>query len=231
MFRPVRCLLALVSIGLACATPVLGQEDGAADVQRYRVEVILFEQTAGASTPEDPGLPELPPQTLLDPAALPEEDGSPPAPAADDPSLAAPLFFEPADGFAMSDVADRLRRRSGYRLLLHQAWTQPGFDRATAQPVDLARLDRVRAGGGAANRPAVSAIDTDGSLLSASATFYRSRYLHLILDVDRGDDGAGKIQERRRMRIGELHYFDAPGVGAVATVNRVERPDPVDVTP
>lgn len=33
------------------------------------------------------------------------------------------------------------------------------------------------------------------------------------------------------MRIGELHYFDAPGLGAVATVTRVETPDPEDEIP
>jgi len=220
----VRRLLWLASIlGAAYAVAAHAQEPDT-ELPGYRIEVILFENTNSGATPEDPGLPELPP---LDPIDLSEGGEAAPEAAQEPAQPPGSLFFQPASGFVMSDVADRLRRRSGYRVLVHEAWQQPGYERAVAQPVELTQLSRVRARGETtAPRAAPGPTDLDESQLNASATFYRSRYLHLILDVRLGNDGARQIRERRRMRIGELHYFDAPGLGAVATINRAEAPEP-----
>jgi len=222
MIRSVPRLLWLASVVVfaAYAVPTLAQESEA-ELQSYRIEIILFENTNSDATPEDPGLPELPPLDRIDlPDSVEVAAEAEQQPTQDTGSLS----FQPATGFVMSDVADRLRRRSGYRVLMHEAWRQPGYERAVAQPVELAVLSRIRARSDATAPATVTGLDE--SQLNAIATFYLSRYLHLILDVSLGNDGARQIQERRRMRIGELHYFDAPGLGAVATINRVETPEP-----
>jgi hypothetical protein len=157
------------------------------------------------------------------PAAAEAVTAPPEEPAAGrEPALP---FYEAAEDFALSDIADRLRRRAGYRLLLHQAWIQPGFDRASAAPVDLDLLAR---GAVVGERAALADEETQ---LSASATFYRSRYLHLALNAELADRPDSRIRERRRMRIGELHYFDAPRLGAIATVSRFAASDATEASP
>jgi hypothetical protein len=235
MNQPPRCLLLLatISAALAVAERIPAQELES-EPARYRIEVILFEHADGAATPEDPGLPELPPEL---PPELLSEEAAPPDPAS--PEEDAPLagteaalpFYAPAEDLALSDIADRLRRRSGYRVLLHQAWLQPGLDRASAVPVELDRLAR-SAGGDEPGTPADAGSLADASgQLSASAVFYRSRYLHLALDAGLAGEADSRIRERRRMRIGELHYFDAPRLGAIATVTRAQTPDAGDASP
>jgi len=130
----------------------------------------------------------------------------------------------------LGDLYRRLRNADGYEPLVHVAWQQPGYEPEDARPLDLARL---------AELPA---------RLRGEARLYRSRFLHLALDLElmsaprQGlvapvtavpSSGEGerlaalepdvyRLIERRKLRSGELHYYDHPRYGVLAKVTPVE---------
>ena len=144
----------------------------------------------------------------------------------------------PEEEFELGDLYRRLGNANGYEPLLHVAWQQPGYDPEAARPLDLSRLAEL----------------PDG--LQGEVRLYRSRFLHLELDLelwsgprrtlpgpqtattaplfpDRGRPDAGepldalapdiyRLSERRKLRSGELHYYDHPRYGVLARVTPVE---------
>ncbi|MEJ2601806.1 MAG: CsiV family protein [Gammaproteobacteria bacterium] len=203
-------------------------------LQDYRVELIVFEYGDSlAGTTEDWSDP-----TAAAPAPSGEDASDETSDEAgdsrdsglieitDDPP---DLNFRPlteAD-FALTEVANRLARSRGYRMLLHVAWEQPGYGRESARPLALSRL---------AELP---------DRLGGDVRLYRSRFLHLAVDlelvsdepaslvtpvVSAGDDPFAalgpvvyRLDESRKMKSGELHYFDHPRFGVVARVTPVAR--------
>jgi hypothetical protein len=109
----------------------------------------------------------------------------------------------PVPASRLERIADSLNRSAAYRVLEHRAWRQTARDRAQAQPV------RIQAAGGT---------------LDGTITLARERYLHL--DVDLFLDSTYALDERRRMRSGELHYFDHPAFGVLVEVRPYEAPAP-----
>jgi hypothetical protein len=224
-----RALLLVGLLGLAL--PVTGQDtiDPAEPVPMYRVEIIVFENLRRDARPEDPGRPPMPPPVTIadalgDDPLIAGED-LPREAAVEDPGMltpAEPLFFAPADEFSLAEAWARLRRSSAYRPLLHEAWTQPGVEQSRTRPVDLATLAQVRRVGGASAAAAVPETD----VLDGEVTLYRSRYLHLGLELSYTDRNGEvlALNGSRRIRSNELHFFDAPSLGVIAWVA------PVDVT-
>jgi hypothetical protein len=222
-------LVGLLGIGL----PVAGQDasEPAGPVPMYRVEIIVFENLRRDARPEDPGRPPMPPPVTIDDplggALVVAEDGSAES-AVDEPAMlepAAPLFFAPADEFGLAEAWARLRRSSAYRPLLHEAWTQPGLEQSLTRPVELAMLAQVRrvSAGGA---PVSVGAGSETDVLDGAVTLYRSRYLHLGLDLSY-TDRSGQVLAltgSRRIRSNEIHFFDAPNLGVIAWVA------PIDMT-
>lgn len=104
----------------------------------------------------------------------------------------------PRGPYNLQAIYDAMRRSSQYRPLLHWAWRQPGWPQ---------------------NRSV--AIQLQGSGLGGYLTLIRSRYLHLSADVIFNDPLSGtplRLREIRRMRSGELHYFDHPRYGILARI-------------
>lgn len=241
--RSWRTALAIVLLGLVPGA-LWAQESGAgtAAVPMYKVEVVVFRNLRMNARPEDPGRPPEPPPLELENFDLFSTDPNSPANPALDSSVAEPgepdassqpmtdeaLFFTPVDQFDLGELVARLRRSAGYRPLLHEAWIQPGLDQTLTQPVSLAQLAQVRraenfaSGSSPASR---TAEDTDP--LAGDVTLYRSRYLHLAFDVsfDPGDADPLWLRGSRRMRSREIHFFDAPGLGAIALVTPMEATD------
>jgi len=148
-----------------------------------------------------------------------------------------PLFFELSDILQLDEVATHIRRSRDFRLLMHESWSQPGFPAETSQAVDLLVLEQLRRldaltgeegrqGINEAPRPALESRLRNPELpsLSGTMTLYRSRYLHLNVDISfLTEEGARfEIHERRRMRSNELHYLDSPGLGVIALVIPIE---------
>jgi hypothetical protein len=118
-----------------------------------------------------------------------------------------------------------LERIAAYAPLLHGGWVQAGLPQAQAVPVDLAQF-------GIAN-------------LRGEVELYLSRFLHIDVDVSYQPDAgvaapAGlsrlgefelapryALQGERRLRSGELHYFDHPAFGVLVIVKPMPQPEPL----
>jgi hypothetical protein len=195
----------------------VAQEAEAADeLPRYQVELLVFRNLdQSTTTTEIPRMPEAEIADILDQDLLSAE----PAAIATSPTDAEAAeaisedqyWIEAApEQYRLADVASRLERLQAYDLLLHLGWQQAAPDVSEAPELDFALLG------------------VDPALVSGTAKLFSRRYLHLALDVEL-DDGAGlqtypAINDSRRIRLEELHYFDQPQLGIIAMVSRVEEP-------
>lgn len=116
--------------------------------------------------------------------------------------LQATLENLPDGQFTLNDVAGALQRSGAYQVLAHRLWRQGAYDRHDAVPY---LLHAAQDGG---------PYELDGSI-----TLIRERYLHLAVDLSLDSPGARyRLDETRRIRSGELHYFDSPRLGVIARV-------------
>lgn len=107
----------------------------------------------------------------------------------------------PQSQFALNNVAGALRRSGAYQVLVHRLWRETAYDSKSAVPYEL----DVSEGGS----------DT----LAGSIKVIRERYLHLDIDLTLSSSGSlYRLDEMRRIRSGELHYFDNPHFGVIAKV-------------
>lgn len=211
--RVAKCLM--VPITLLCALAAHAQDPDA--LPRFQIELVVFENLAEPPTTEAPPV-ELPePPVLLPGENLP---GLPGTPEAEPERQADPVFFRLAPALTLDNIAASLQRRQDYRVLIHDAWIQEGFEGDLARPVDAALLEQMPSRARSARR----ARSSGGDPLTGKVTFVRGRYLHLDLDLNLGNGAGRQLRERRRVRLGQLHYFDAPRLGVIATVTRIEEP-------
>ena len=114
----------------------------------------------------------------------------------------------------LTGAESALQRAAHYEPLLHRAWRQRARPRGRGRPVMLRN-----------------------GAVSGAVTLTRGRYLHLALDLGLraspvttdAVDGLSplmgrhfRLHESRRVRAGELHYFDHPRFGVLALVTPVE---------
>lgn len=200
---------------------------GAARAERwYQVELVAFERltvdTAGEVFPAEAELA-VPPRAveLLDPGTAEAF-----AEAAAD---ALPVAFAPLDGDALElrPVAAALARDPGYRVLRHVGWRQPGFGVDDAPAVHLLALaPPVEAPAAAPSAPQAPPAATPGRV-EGFVALRVGRYLHLDVELLLRRPGvAAVLSEHRRVRLGELHYFDHPLYGLLAAVYPVDLPTP-----
>ena len=101
----------------------------------------------------------------------------------------------------LSGTASSIRNLKAYQLINHLGWVQGADDIATARHTNLDKM-----GLNAAN-------------VSGSSKLYTRRYLHLDLQLKLQSTGA-VINQSRRIRLNESHYFDHPDFGVIALVTR-----------
>lgn len=125
---------------------------------------------------------------------------------------------------ALDGIWGSLRRSARYRPFLHVGWRQQGLPPGTARPAHvgphLGDLGAGAAGPGGGERPTVQ-----GTVKVSVA-----RYLHVDLDLVYRRPGNGEAEtpgtaparfrlvSERRMRYGELHYFDHPLFGVLMRI-------------
>lgn len=191
---------------------VVAQDEEPEPLRDFKVELIVFEYTNATATAED----------WTGPTAT--ED--PTEPAARGPKKAALQFQSvPGDELELTELATKMRQSRDFRPLVHTAWTQPGYRKNEAPALALQRVARLP------------------SRLAGHATLYLSRYLHLTLDLNLrarpGTQTAGdansfaqsqetpvySLLEKRRLRSGELHFFDHPQFGVLVKVSPVGADD------
>lgn len=204
--RPVRWLL--TSVILICSAGASAQQPAA--LPRFQVELVVFENLA------QPPTGEAPPIEWPEPLPGSELPGTSTEAGSSDP-----IFFSLSSALDMENIAASLQRRNEYRVLLHEAWIQDGFAGEAARAVDVGIVEQLPPVSGSSRRNRSSS----GEPLAGTVTLFRGRYLHLDLDLSLGHGAGRQLRERRRVRIGERHYFDAPGIGVIATVTRIELAD------
>lgn len=127
------------------------------------------------------------------------------------------------DLYQLDGIRGGLRNSSGYSVLFHRAWRQVGYDAAHAIAY-----------------PIHSLAENGRDSIEGSVTLIRERYLHLDVDLllmrangaapaqysdDADSRPAFRLQEKRRMRSRELHYFDHPRFGMIAMVTPYDAPE------
>ena len=189
-------LLLLLLPGMAAAEPP----------PHYRVELLVFARIGagdgGERWPQVSSRPQ--PYTALGPGA--EADAQPETPR------------------TLEGARQVLLQSGGYRPLLHLAWRQPALDQEQARPVWIAQPSPPQAG-----EPKVE----------GTARIMLRRFLHLQLDLvylprgepepwamDAHQSGIFHLAQRRRVRPGEIHYFDHPRFGVLAVVERAPASEP-----
>jgi hypothetical protein len=232
-------LLAVLSLCLLQTAPAWSQTE-----QRFRVELVIFAHEPGAraatedflAEPDGPStgrleeielaFTERPDWLAILAEGRPDTD-EPQATRSDSlETVALPPFRQLLDPAAaeLDALLRRLRAQSSYRPLMHLVWDQVALPDAEPPVVD------------------VGASLLASPEIRGSATLSRSRFLHLRLDLEflpadgvtprvlATGDGLGEVrlltpryrlQESRRMRSGEVHYFDHPAFGVIAKVTPV----------
>ncbi|UCC55254.1 MAG: hypothetical protein JSU75_07690 [Gammaproteobacteria bacterium] len=211
-----RMLVPVILVLLAgLLNPVSGQVETGNQPALYDVEVVVFRNRSPQSGGEQ--WPQHSPEAGLEPRndyfRKPVDTG---------------IEEMPRDQRSLQNVADSLKRSGAYDVLVHTRWRQAGLDRTLAQPY------RVPHG-----------LEQAGYRLEGTIRLVRERFLHLDIDLllskpqaaylpgqaGAPPDTVYALQETRRVRSGERHYFDHPYLGVIATVVPYEPPElpvPVD---
>lgn len=171
------------------------------------------------------------PATFRNDAAAPPEETAPPtiAPPAAPPTpwqqleaateqfeeaLGASSYrWQSADTLRLVAESRRIAAQPSLRVLHHGGWIQPVPLRDAPRPQLVQFGSRTGA-----------QFEIEGTL-----TVTVGRYLHLaatlwLADSASADGGYFAIDETRRMRSGELHYFDHPRFGMLARIDPIELP-------
>ena len=113
--------------------------------------------------------------------------------------------------YKMSGVYRVLRLSQDYRPIMHLAWEQVGLPSSRAESIY---------------------VTSDNSQIEGAVTLEQSRFLfvdmELIYQMGDSDGRFAHIDERRRMKLKELHYFDNPVFGAIVQVTRAPAEQPAD---
>jgi hypothetical protein len=187
-------------LAFVLALPVSAEDVLPAVPLKYDVELVVFRSVSPNATPENWAAE----QALAGRHVQQDADDESGAPAvADRSSREISVTAVPGDRFKLGGIEEALRRSHEYQPVAHFGWTQVGYPLNAAPQVDL------------------DALLPQGSALSGKASLSRGRYLHLTLNLSFQPPGGSPryfLQQGRRMRSNEKHYFDHPQFGVIAIV-------------
>ncbi len=181
--------LALVLAVLTVLVPrSLAADDLSSAADRYDIEFIIFQRTASIAVA--PEIPGVP--------GVMATDGNRQPQAAPSPTSLAP------EQLRLAGAAAALRRGPNSRVIYHGGWSQTLGGATSAVPSALP--EKAREAG------------AEGTL-----TVWKERFLHaevaIALPAPAGASGENAvIRQGRRLRSGELHYFDSPAVGVILSM-------------
>jgi len=214
----------------------------------YQVEVIVFDNLYPDSDGElwykIPGLPDRDgSQELL--FGNPGAENIDSETKDDNSGALIPYKLLPKDKYRMGGIYRVLRLSEKYRPLIHTSWQQPGV--ARARPVHIEKLD------GAIPETELSDVNEPDFLIPPKAIvdgIIRVRgghFLHVDVDLAYFLDSISipglsphrdtvandmlvnqnaeyvRLNETRKIRLNELHYFDHPMFGLILQVSRLRR--------
>lgn len=216
----------------------------AAEPGYYQVEMIVFENLRspqdGERWPVTPGYPDT--DQAVDLLAEPEvpapaekEEAAATLPANNEPLMPpaeeAPVVTPPPatyrmvaeDQLRIADVFSRLKRSSSYKPLLHLGWVQSADEDETPLPVRVMLSE-------------ADAVDSLNArqVLDGRVIMRKSRFIHIDVDLayflppavtsvadNQVYASLVRLQEKRKMRLDELHYLDHPLFGVILYVSPV----------
>lgn len=208
---------------------VLALTSSPAQAAWYQVEVIVFETINPDADGEfwngSAGLPDTAYSTDL--VTTPADAASP-----DGGSDLIPYFALDASRHRLEGVFHTLRLTREYRPLLHVAWQQPGEGSVAGRQVHLTRLREPAPAADAGLPVPVDAI------IDGIVQLRVGRFLHVALDLAYfprpvAIPGAVpvapapehmRMQERRKVLLNDLNYFDHPLFGVLVQVSRLQAP-------
>lgn len=218
LIRSVALVLATLAI-VAVAAPAVAAN------RWYQVEVIAF-RYANPSTAEQ----------AVAPAILPDFRGARPlvsdfagtdaslAPRPNEVARPGPIPYDalPRNALIMSGIYRRLRDLPAYEPVLHVGWRQPG-GALGSRAVYVTDRPRMAADAGIETGAVPSPVEV--SRIEGTVRVRTGRLLHVETDfLDHGQVAPVRINERRKVKFKELHYFDNPFFGLIVQVTpyRVE---------
>ena len=205
-----------------------------ADERLYDIEVIIFTQQHGDLVAERWPM-------AREPAVFPRY-----ADLADGGTPSAQRFVRGDGRLQLGQAVRQLESSGRYDVLLHTGWRQPGLDRDRAAALTIpigspAPAPSLLPATGDRPLEAIAPEVRPPEGLSGYLRVFVERFIHLeanlrlvdpALGVQRrhdhlplfGEDQAPVIvmEQRRRMRSGELHYLDHPHIGILVRVNRAD---------
>ena len=127
-----------------------------------------------------------------------------------------------AGDYQLNNIQGGLAAASGYRVLFHRAWRQLAYDRANAVAY-----------------PVRAQAEYGRESVTGTISLIKERYLHLDVDLlmtarsatpapaagEPGSRPVFRLAEKRRIKSGELHYFDHPRFGLIARVTPYQAAD------
>lgn len=109
----------------------------------------------------------------------------------------------------LAAIAEQIEHDPQYRILVHERWLQRSEPKTEAKP------RRIRGVG-------------PDSAVDGSVRFYTTRFLHVEANLTlRVDSRDYYLNELRRLRLNELHYFDHPRFGMLARISQPDKGKPV----
>lgn len=149
--------------------------------------------------------------------------------------------FVPFDeaSFTLNGVYNRIIRLDAYEPLIHLGWVQPAKNTEAAKPYQITNQSGAPVGITGtvtlykerylhlALDLALESIPEDEALEPAAQEIPPERVFGLSMPVseDKPTEHASathKLQQSRRIRVSNVHYFDHPLFGVIATVNKIE---------
>ena len=229
-FKPLALLSAICL--LLFPSLLMAEQNRPVNERDYRVEVVIFSQIPGAGVTEGMGTvryfePVSEPAQLLGSGAAWQRLGF------------SPLALIQPQPTRLNREVEALTRSSDYEVLFHQAWIMPivAEDRSPLLLLEGGRYFDLLPELQGSLRLSVARylhIETDLSLsvfepVSDPSVIVPPLYSSLDLDEPQPDlqpsyqaIGAHHLQQRRRMRSGELHYLDTPYLGLLIRIDRTE---------
>ncbi|PCI22953.1 MAG: hypothetical protein COB62_00640 [Piscirickettsiaceae bacterium] len=143
------------------------------------------------------------------------------------PSSAISLTNTPMNGFRrlkpnqlqLHGVLNRLKRLSSYKPLAHNGWVQAIAKKSPLTPIRVS-------------------MSLENETLQGIITLHRRRFLHLDLDIQLSQQSPPvftghqlqnapdifRLKQTRRLKTGELHYFDHPQFGVIVKIQKIDPP-------
>jgi hypothetical protein len=189
-----RHLLGLLLVTTSAATIAAAPTDSE---NQYEIEVLVIENRLPELAGGESWSPDTPAGAVAANAIDPPE-----------PTEAEPFFAR---------AVKELGKDGHYRVLAHARWVQVADEKAASPPVRIRPLDKDSAGE-----------------LEGQVQFYMSRFLHLGVNMTFRESTGGafggekqvlnyRIQDARRVRHQEIHYFDHPRFGVLVRVTSLNR--------